>query len=95
MLNKIAIATLAIGLTVTSAHAEYYRRYENHHYYNHGGGGNWVAPLVGGLIIGGMLGAISEQQQQQQYYNQYQPICRDVVVGYDLWNRPVFQRVCQ
>jgi hypothetical protein len=97
MLNKIAIAFLAIGLTVTSAHADWNRRYENHnHYYNRGGNDNWTAPLIGGLIIGGMLGAMSEQQQyQQQYYNQYEPICRDVVIGYDLWNRPVFRRICQ
>jgi hypothetical protein len=97
MLNKIAIAALVIGLTSTSALADWNRRYENHnHYYNHGGGGDWAAPLIGGLIIGGMLGAMSEQQQyQQQYYQQYQPICRTIVVGYDMWNRPVFQRVCQ
>jgi hypothetical protein len=91
MLNKITIAISAIGLTITSAHADWNRRYENHnHYYNRGG--DWVAPLIGGMIIGGMIGALSEQQQ---YNQQYYPVCRTIVIGYDVWNRPVFQRVCQ
>jgi hypothetical protein len=70
--------------------------------------GRWVAPLIGGMIIGGVLNEMAQPHRyyQPRYYDNpsygypqpmyyRRPICRDVFVGYDSWDRPVIERVCE
>ena len=100
-MRKILLATVATValLGSTAANADYYRH--RHGGYHGGGGhrGGWVAPLVGGLILGGALYGLSQQPTYaapppyQPYYRE--PVCRDVIVGRDAWNRPVYQFVCE
>jgi|FreactTroBogLake_1042271.scaffolds.fasta_scaffold43997_2 hypothetical protein len=93
MLNKIAIAAVALVTLTSAAHADGY-------YYNHGGrGGNWVAPLIGGMIIGGAIASMNRPAYNDQVIieddQQYVPVCRNVFVGRDYWGRPVIRRICQ
>jgi hypothetical protein len=104
MKNKIlaTVTALALLATATAAQADgYYRRGYEH---RGGGGGNWAAPLVGGLIIGGMLGAMANQPTYAappQYYVPQDPVyvpgpyCTNQFVGYDVWQRPLYRRICQ
>ena len=96
----IAIATAALlGATVT-ADAQYNHRRHNGggggYHHHRGGGGGWVAPLVGGLLLGGAIYGLSQPSYAPPYQPYYRdPICRDVIVGRDSWNRPVYQTICE
>ena len=103
-MRKMFIATLAAAtlLGATAANADYYNRNRGGHHH-HGGGyrGGWVAPLIGGMVLSGALYGLSQTPsyaappvivEPQPYYRE--PVCRDVFLGYDSWNRPRYRIDC-
>lgn len=84
MKKIIALAAAGLVSMGTTAHA-WDNRYEHHH---HAPG--WVAPLMLGAVAGAVVGGVVAQPRVVE------PIrCYDMLVGYDAWNRPVYQRICR
>lgn len=104
-MRKLLIATVAVSalLGATAANADYYHnRHRGGGGYHHHRGNGWVAPLIGGMVLGGALYGLSQQPsyaappqvyvEPPSYYRE--PICRDVFIGYDSWNRPRYRIDC-
>ncbi len=65
--------------------------YHHHHYHSRPHHGNpWVAPFVGGLLGGAIVGGALAP-----HYYAPAPVCSERLGSYDVWGRPIIERICE
>ena len=84
----IAVGVLMLTTVAASADHRHHRHHRHHHFHghHHHHKPNYGAYVAGALALG-IAGAV--------IYDRYGRYCRDRIVGYDMYDRPVVRRICE